>query len=372
MNTERLQQALDEGVEKHVFPMAQAVVMHEGRVVFDGSSGGATAETIFDLASLTKVISTTSLFMNAWAGGKLGPETKVARFFPQAKSGEANVTVADLLYHRSGLPAFVPYFARVMPAVPELFLADTPRAVWDEVRNEIIASVFSAGLRAAPAAEAVYSDVGFIQLGEILQLALGGELDALFAERVAKPLGLTSLRFRRVSDRLPTDSRIAPTGKNRPRDPAPGQEKLWEPFPAVPSRAGEVDDDNAWVLDGVAGHAGLFGTARDVAAFGNSLLSQDAQPLVRLALERDSKTPGSTRAMGFDTPDEKASSAGRHIGNVSPGAVGHLGFTGTSLWIDRGRRLVVALLSNRVALGRDNVLIRQFRPAFHDAVVESL
>jgi CubicO group peptidase (beta-lactamase class C family) len=146
-----------------------------------------------------------------------------------------------------------------------------------------------------------------------------------------------------------------------------------------------VDDDNAWVLDGVAGHAGLFGSARDVAAFGQAVLDDVAgagrlAPAARWAqaLARDAGTPGSTRALGFDTrhPGDPAtgSSAGTRLGMEPPGAVGHTGFTGASLWIDRPRRLVVSLCTNRTGgpRGRAATGITAFRPGFHDAVVASL
>jgi CubicO group peptidase (beta-lactamase class C family) len=142
---------------------------------------------------------------------------------------------------------------------------------------------------------------------------------------------------------------------------------------------GEVDDDNAWVMDGVAGHAGLFGTAVDVARLGQAVLADCTNaghlapgPLWHRALATDLKVPGSTRSMGFDSPSKEGSSAGQHLGNLPPGAVGHLGFTGTSLWVDLRRALVVALVTNRVALGRTENRIREFRPLFHDAVVEAL
>ena len=168
----------------------------------------------------------------------------------------------------------------------------------------------------------------------------------------------------------------------RPREPAPGQENLWsiEPRPTFP---GEVDDDNAWAMDGVAGHAGLFGTASDVAKFGQAILEEfegagklAPQASWQRALAPDSDTPGSTRALGFDTPSPpdfpQPSSAGKYIGRASPGAIGHTGFTGVSLWIDLSRRLVVALCTNRTLTGRKELGIREFRPQFHDAVVESL
>jgi CubicO group peptidase (beta-lactamase class C family) len=334
------------------------------------------ADTPFDLASLTKVMCTTTLFLRAWGQGRAGPSTPLARLFPGTPAAEAGVTMADLLYHRSGLPAWLPYFARVMPAVPELFDPSTPRATWEEVRAEVRKAVLSCGLRRPRGAEAVYSDVGFLQLGFALEELLGAPLDALFAEHVAGPLGLAA-SFRRVTARLPGED-VPRTGSTRPREPAPGQESMWTPFPVRSGHPGEVDDDNAWVLDGVAGHAGLFGSASDVARFGQAVLDELAgagriapAPLWSLALAKDLQVPGSSRALGFDTP-APASSAGTLVGNVPPGAVGHTGFTGTSLWVDVGRQLVVALVTNRTAHGRHNLALRDFRPRFHDAVVRAL
>jgi CubicO group peptidase (beta-lactamase class C family) len=137
-----------------------------------------------------------------------------------------------------------------------------------------------------------------------------------------------------------------------------------------------VDDDNAWAMDGVAGHAGLFSTAQDVAHFGQAVL-EELEGAGRLAppeswqraLTREATVPGSTRALGFDTPSAEGSSGGRHL---SARAVGHLGFTGTSLWVDPARALVVALLSNRTLPGRHNLGIRDFRPRFHDCVAALL
>ena len=165
--------------------------------------------------------------------------------------------------------------------------------------------------------------------------------------------------FRRVSDDLPTDDVIS-TGGTRPREPAPGQEGTWR-VGAFPSRLGEVDDDNAWCMNGVAGHAGLFAPAADVATFGHAVLKgvvKAPAPWVT-----DVKTPGSTRTFGFDTPSKENPSCGARFGNRAPGAIGHLGFTGTSLWIDFARELVVVLLTNRVIFGRSNVSPRRVSPA---------
>lgn len=147
----------------------------------------------------------------------------------------------------------------------------------------------------------------------------------------------------------------------------------------MPTSDSGVDDDNAFVMDGVAGHAGLFGTCHDVARFGQEVLEGVAgqSPLAskeawQACVTRDTETPHSTRAWGFDTPSESDSSAGQWLGQKPPGAVGHLGFTGTSLWVDLNRQLVVALVSNRTFLGRDNLRLKAFRPRFHDEVIRTL
>ncbi|NVI98466.1 beta-lactamase family protein [Myxococcus sp. AM009] len=372
-----LQKVLDDACALGVFPSAQAVVLHRGVQVFGGVAGNVSGDTRFDLASLTKVISTTSLFLRLWTEGKVGPETLVSRYFPGTPVGDAGVTVADLLYHRSGLPPFVPFFAQALTVHPELLDADCPSALRARVRDEVIQAAAATPLAAEPGTRAAYSDVGFILLGEILSRAAGAPLDTLFSRHVAEPLGLGA-RFHRLTD-FPADAMPAPTGATRPREPAPGQETLWKDVPTQPTRPGEVDDDNAWVMDGVAGHAGLFGTAVDVARFGQAVLDGCAGgaiiapgPLWHRALATDPKVQASTRSMGFDSPSEGVSSAGHYIGDTPPGAVGHLGFTGTSLWVDLRRSLVVALVTNRVANGRQETRIRDFRPLFHDFVVEAL
>ncbi len=358
---------------------------HRGAPVLEGGAGGATARTLFDLASVTKVICTTAAFLALWAEGTVDPAAPVSRYVPDSATGPAGVTVDDLLCHRSGLPAFVPYFASVMRERPRLFDRDCPAALRAATRRMVVERALATAPAEPPRARAAYSDVGFLVLGELLSVAAGAPLDALFADRVAGPLGL-SARFRRLSTTPASDAdvaQIAATGSIRPREPAPGQESLWAPLETHASLPGEVDDDNAWVMDGVAGHAGLFGTASDVALFGQAVLEEVAGAgriapgrLWERALRRDVATPDSTRAFGFDTilpgDPRTAMSAGSHIGEASPGAVGHMGFTGVSLWVDRARQLVVALCTNRTAAGRGETRIREIRPRFHDAVLETL
>ncbi|MBZ4418142.1 serine hydrolase [Myxococcus sp. RHSTA-1-4] len=372
-----LRTVLDDACRNGVFPAAQAVVLHRGIQVFGHVTGDVSGDTRFDLASVTKVLGTTALFLRLWTEGKVGPDTHVSRFFPGTPVGDAGVTVADLLYHRSGLPPFVPFFAQALTAHPELLDADCPSALRARVREEVIQAAAATPLAAEPRTRTAYSDVGFILLGEILSRAAGAPLDTLFSRYVAEPLGL-SARFHRLTD-FPAEAAPAPTGATRPREPAPGQEGMWKDVPSRPTRPGEVDDDNAWVMDGVAGHAGLFGTAVDVARFGQAVLDGCSGgaaiapgPLWHRVLATDPLVPGSTRSMGFDSPSAVGSSAGHYIGDTPPGAVGHLGFTGTSLWVDLRRSLVVALVTNRVAHGRQELRIREFRPLFHDLVVEAL
>lgn len=360
---------LQQGREEGVYPSARAVVVFAGDLVFDAGAGDAGPSTIFDLASLTKVMATTAVFASLWAEGRVRPEQRLAEFLPDAAAGD--VTLEDLLTHRSGLPSGKPCWVGAFSAL-------TAPEVSPEVRELEARRTLACFLGIAPeapvATRALYSDAGFILLGHALELAGGAPLDVLFETRVAGPLGLNA-RFRRLS--LPQSGPLPlATGQERPRPPEPAQAPLT--VTPVASPPGEVDDDNAWALDGVAGHAGLFGTAHDVAGFGQAVL-EESLGAARLApqeiwdrlLTRDAVTPGSARAFGFDTPSDTGASAGDRFG---PRAVGHLGFTGTSLWIDLDRRLVVALLTNRTALGRDATrqAIRRFRPRFHDAVLDAL
>ncbi len=374
-----LQTLLEEGVSKQVFPSAQAAVMHQGNWAFRGAAGSARLDTLFDLASLTKVMCTTAVFMSFWAQRRVEPNTPLAGVLPDSPASRAGVTWGDLLYHRSGLPAFVPFFAQAFRAHPELPSVRCPPATRLRVREELEREIRSVRPERGPGQVVVYSDVGFLLLGDALEQLSGLQLDVLHRCHVAETLGLRAA-FHRLSAGAERAA-AAPTGSTRPREPAPGQEGLWGALPFAPSREGEVDDDNAYAMDGVAGHSGLFANAENVARFGQAVLEDffgaeriAPKNLWHLALARDPKTPGSIRALGFDTPAEKdgESSAGRFIGAAPPGAVGHLGFTGTSLWIDLARQLVVALNTNRTYLGRSHQAIRAFRPRFHDAVVESL
>lgn len=354
-----LEALLQRGVDEQAFPLARLEVFHRDRHVL--SLGNAAPGCQFDLASVTKVMSTTALVLDQ----ELAIESALQRFLPTAA---AQVSLADLLFHRSGLPAFKPYFADELNAHPGLF-GGAESELRATVRRGVIERVVATSPERPAGTQAVYSDLGFILLGVALETASGLPLDRLFHARVATPLGLTA-GYRRISDALPVPAEFAPTGATRPREPAPGQEGMWS-VPERPTGLAQVDDDNAFCLDGVSGHAGLFGNALDVARFGQAVLEGRFAPSTPWGPDR--LTPGSTRALGFDTPSLEGASCGPRFGRKGPkGAIGHLGFTGTSLWIDFDRQLVVAFLTNRVAFGRANLKIREFRPQLHEAVLDAL
>lgn len=359
---EELSARLEEAVARGDPPAAQCCVIGAGSVVHS-SAHAISTDGLFDLASVTKVVATTSAIAVLLARGELALDAPVARWLPAfGAEGKDRVTLRELLGHRSGLPAWEPFFT------------------WARDREAVIDAVFAAEL-AHPSGTRVYSDLGFIALGALVEEVSGERLDRFGRESLWAPLGLAEdLGFLPIGEPAPwSEGRpIAPTGRTRPREPAPGQEQLYS-VPAQPPREvpGEVDDDNAWVMGGVAGHAGVFGTAEAVARFG-ALLYEEAEGAGRLGVgellrselfAEDPAASGPARALGFDVPTGPSSSVGSRFGRGPRGAVGHLGFTGCSLWIDRDRALSVALLTNRTLEGRHRVEgIRSLRPAVHELV----
>jgi CubicO group peptidase (beta-lactamase class C family) len=275
-----------------------------------------------------------------------------------------DITLRHVIGHAAGLPARGMYFERLAEAERR---EGTSLVATEEGSRRIVAMACEEALIDAPARVVTYSDVGYILLGEWLARASGRPLDRLFAEEIATPLALSDTGFMRANGgstakRATELSRIAPT------DRCPWRRRLIR---------GEVQDENAYAMGGVAGHAGLFSTAievhRLVAAFVRSFDSDGG--LFPRTLMREcfagpgSIVRGSTWSLGWDTPTPGASSAGRL---VSPKAFGHLGFTGTSVWIDLDRGIHVVLLTNRVHPDKANVAIREMRPRVHDAVFESV
>jgi CubicO group peptidase (beta-lactamase class C family) len=309
-----------------------------GRLTFDADAPAATSETIFDLASLTKVLATTPLVMQQVERGALGLDDRVAdRIACWTGTDRAGVTVRDLLSHASGLTAYV-----------EFFREHQGRAAIEE-------AICATPLEYAPRTRSIYSDLGFMLLGFILDtdVPLARRFDSLIAQ-----MG--------VVDEL----QYLPPPLWKPRI-APTEQDPWRGRLLV----GEVHDENCAALGGVAGHAGLFGTAAAVGACARHTLQVLAgrtgafsQETLRTFIARRADIPGSSRALGWDTMLD-TSSCGRRL---SPRSFGHAGYTGTTLWIDPERGIYVVFLTNRVHPTRRNDAIKQVRPAVHDAVVEGL
>ncbi|MBZ0117281.1 MAG: beta-lactamase family protein [Sandaracinaceae bacterium] len=371
---------LEQAVERGMPPSAQACVIHDGEVVHSSAHGEATPQSLFDLASVTKAAATAMAIALLCAREGLSLDSTVASHIPAfGAAGKETLTVRELLGHRSGLPAWRPFFARVMREVPELYPPHSLRSpsLMARARAMLVSDVMQSPLEVR--GRRVYSDLGFIVLGELVRAITGLGLDVYCASQVFGPLS-RDLLFLHPSS--PAARHVLPTGRTRPRAPAPGQERDYV-VPAQTARLdpGDVDDDNAWAMGGVAGHAGLFGTAISLAKLGWRLVEElddgrhwSAQPIVREMVALDPCVEGPARALGFDVPALEGSAAGSLLGRAGPrGAIGHLGFTGCSLWVDLDRRLVIALCTNRTLPGRDQVeRFRPLRPAFHDAVVRSL
>lgn len=343
-------------ISQRIFPGAVLLVTREGETCFHRAYGhgdlfhhqAATTETVFDLASLTKPLATALAVLDLIDGGSLSLDQKLGDLFPAGAAVEAGVTLRQLLNHTSGLSAWRPYF-QVLKHLP-----------MDVRRARLLEMLLAEPLEAAPGSRFCYSDLGYLLLGEIVAAVSGEGVDAYLAERLFAPLGIGGLCFAPLSHPLPFPLKsVAAT------ELCPWRGELLK---------GRVHDDNAYALGGVAGHAGLFGTAAAVGQLLEILLKAyhggDDGPLspamVRYAWRRKRHTP---HGLGFDFPAAAQSSAG---GRFSFASVGHLGFTGTSFWIDLPRRIAIVLLTNRVHPTRHHCAIRDFRPQLHDAIMDAL
>jgi len=333
-------------------------VSFHGRRSLEPPGGPVDAETCFDLASLTKVLATTPLVVLSIQRGRLALDEPVHRTLKSyAGGGREAITVRMLLDHSGGLPAWRPYYQEMAATADGTWLATVKGQ--EAVRRMAAAEV----PEVQPGSRSLYSDLGFILLDWILEQVNGQPSDVLFSEWLAGPLSLGGLFF--VDLKFPDKAARARRG----RAFAATERCPWRGRTLI----GEVHDDNTYAMGGVSGQAGLFGTIQDVAAVAeawlNAFLHRDGlfeSHLVQQFWQR-SELPGSTRALGFDTPSPRASQAG---GRFGPKTVGHLGFTGTSLWIDPDRELIVALLTNRIHPTRQNDAIKQFRPVLHERVAD--
>ncbi|MGA2234636.1 MAG: serine hydrolase domain-containing protein [Terriglobales bacterium] len=350
---------LEKAIAERAFPACSLAVTvrgeliaHKalGRFTYDPGAPEVTTASLFDLASLTKVLATTTMAMILYERGLLDLETPVTAIVPEFAGQfvdrfadndprRREITVRMLLAHTSGLPAYEKLFLRA------------------QSREGLLRAAFTTPLAADPGARAEYSDIGFIVLGVVLERLADESLDAFCQREIFGPLGMTHTTF---NPGHALKNSIPPTADDRTF-----RHRIIQ---------GEVQDENASVLGGIAGHAGLFSTAEDLAIFAHAMLN-GGHPILRsstvtieLFSRRESAPEGTSRALGWDTPSAPSQS-GKYFSSRS---FGHLGYTGTSLWIDPDRQLSITLLTNRTWPDSENQAIKQVRPAFHDAVIEVL
>jgi CubicO group peptidase (beta-lactamase class C family) len=341
-------QLVRQAIADRAFPAASTAITHQGNLVglkafgrftHEPDSPEATTTTVFDLASLTKVVAT-SMAMILYERGLLDLDLPVAAVvgeFAGEDPRRDTVTLRMLLAHSSGLPAYEKLFLRA------------------KSKDELLSAAFATPLTANPGARAEYSDIGFIILGAALERIAEESLDHFCQHEVFGPLAMTHTAFNPPSA---WRASIAPTTNDQSF-----RHRIIQ---------GEVQDENASVMGGVAGHAGVFATAEDIAIFAHAILA-NGRPILRretlvLFTRRESSPTSTSRALGWDTPSSPSQS-GKYFSGSS---FGHLGYTGTSLWIDPEHQLSITLLTNRTWPDCSNQAIKQLRPQFHDAVIESL
>ena len=345
---------LREAIAQRAFPAAGVAIAHQdhlvalksfGRFTYDANSPAPSPASVFDLASVTKVVATTTMAMILYERGVLELDATVAGTVPEfladscgePDSRRRDVTFRMLLAHSSCLPAYEKLFLRTRS------------------RDELLRAAFTTSLSADPGTRAEYSDIGFILLGAALERLANESLDAFCPREVFGPLAMSNTTF---NPPVGARGKIPPTADDRTF-----RHKVIQ---------GEVQDENAFVLGGVAGHAGLFSTAEDLTRFAHAML-HGGRPILRretvaLFTARQAAPAGTSRALGWDAPSAPSQS-GKYFG---PSSFGHLGYTGTSLWIDPERQLSIVLLTNRTWPDCANQAIKRVRPRFHDAVVEAL
>jgi len=340
------------GVKDKVFPGGVLLVSKNDSIIFFEAYGYAnifskrimTKNTIFDLASLTKSLATTLAVMKLIQQGQLDLEQNLGTLLPEIRDKDKKqITIRNLLCHNSGMPDYRPYYIELLK-IPYNF---RKKALRDFLINEPL--VYPIGKNV------LYSDLGFMILGWIIEKVSGRSFDSLVVQDIYRPLRLENLFFVNLNSKRYMDCFAAT------------EFCLWRKILID----GSVHDDNAYVVGGIDGHAGLFGTAMDMKVLLSSLLFafhghsyNFKKELINKFFERQKD---SDRALGFDMPSLSDSSCGSQF---SKNSVGHLGFTGTSFWMDLDRSIIVILLTNRVHPSRDNNKIKRFRPILHDTVMD--
>ena len=355
----QVDQAMRVAIEEQIFPGAAIMIATQDQILFEENYGVSnlhtnqpiTKETIFDLASLTKPLSTTLSIMVLIKDGLLNLDWPLSDILHESqKTDKKNITCRQLLCHASGLPAYTPYF-------------ESLKQVEKENRQALHKKLL---LKESMGHPPCYSDIGFMFLEWIINKMSGQRIDAYIHSKIYQPLGLNNLFYIDLFD--PNHQKIDfQSMQFAATENCPWRKKVLE---------GEVHDDNAYSLGGICGHAGLFGTAKDVmsllikilnAYLGNTSHNKyfDDQSLFSLFLTPQKNI---NKTLGFDIPTYPNSSAGHYF---SKHTVGHLAFTGCSFWIDLEKSLIILLLTNRVHPTRKNEKIKQFRPYIHDMIMKA-
>ena len=332
---------INDAISQNVFPGAQIFISKGdnillnkgfGKLSYELSSSDVTTNTIYDVASLTKVLSATPVAMKLYQSKKLGLDYKIGDFYTEYKvQDKMNISVRHLLTHSSGLDSYIEYY-KINPSI---------------TKNEIIEDILKQPLKYDADTKMVYSDLGMILLTNIIEKISGSRLDKLSSRYFYRPLGMKNTFFN-PKNKIKNSSlkNIAPTEND-----TYFRNKMLQ---------GEVHDENAFLLGGVSGHAGLFSTAYDIGIFSKMLVNEGVllgkrflkKNVIKKFTKRINIPNGSDRTIGWDTPSQNGkSSAGDYFSKES---YGHLGFTGTSLWIDPDKKIIVVLLTNRVHPNRDN------------------
>jgi CubicO group peptidase (beta-lactamase class C family) len=356
----KIDNAMADAVATGVFPGGVLLWANKNHILYHKAFGvtdirfgtPVTVDTIFDLASLTKPLATALAVADLISSGRLCQNTYLKDVLPAASgTDKARISMDMLLRHRSGLPAHRPYFKSLPGPVPGM-------AAQKLLRRLVLAEP----LEYAPGSKEVYSDLGFILLAWVVETLSGLRLDTFVNKRIFAPLNINDLFFNPLGSDVPgavknkNDLVFAATSH------CPWREKMI---------LGEVEDENAWASGGIEGQAGLFGTAAAVHRLCYQILralenkaGKVIDPyVIQCFADRNN---GTMRPAGFDSPSEENASSGHFFSKRS---VGHLGFTGTSFWIDPDNGLIAILLTNRVHPSRENVEIRKFRPRIHDLIV---
>ncbi|HET7658178.1 MAG TPA: serine hydrolase domain-containing protein [Bacillales bacterium] len=344
MENKKAFSVLEKAVEEKMIPGATAIIGSMNQIKASGAAGQLTLkgppvllDTIYDCASLTKVVVTLPLILKLVEEGSLRLEDSVSKFFSQFKIGrKQDVTIRQLLTHTSGMKPFVHHEFRG----------------WS--RRDIIGYIASQDLDCAPGKEVVYSDLGFILLGELAASLFGEPLDHAAHHYIFEPLGMK-------------DSQFNPDGRLMDRIAATEYRKELGRY-----QRGEVHDERATALDGVSGHAGLFSTAEDLANYAQAWLNKGhfkgrfllSEASVGNAITNQTKTLNGNRGLGWVLKGDAYDVSGAFF---SQSSFGHTGFTGTSIWMDPEKNGFVVLLTNRVHFGRE-VSIAALRKNFHDEV----